>query len=447
MRNRTQPIYTSGVRRIRDRETPLVAQPSYNRNFLTDATPTIATYDPFYTVGAITGGGGPSGYGVVGNKGVLQFQRPGEPNTELSKQLPIEYEVTSSNVPVQPYGYKFAPSVYNVFRQTTTLGAIWVVSNLTKSASPAVTGPDGLTSAFVLTATANNGAITQTIGAFPPGSQTFVFSIWVRRVTGTGAFQMTVNNTTWTTVAVTSNWKRVFVTGTGPVLSDPKILGVRLATINDVVEVAFPVCELTSGPAFVQPTMEIVSSQTSPSYSSNLYLAYVSDLENPITWYGNELLNKLEGTILIEVDLTTRGLVSDAGYALFSFDDEADTYFSLSVVRGTEPAVADTGYIVFSATNQGDVIVDDSLAGPFSNTKFKLAISWKDQSNLVYAYTDLTAQNRVGIQDFSSLGAIIKAPRFGAIICQGISSYMKNIRVWKDYKTPAELINIFNQTV
>jgi len=444
VRNRTQPIYTSGVRRIRDRETSLVAQPSYNRNFLTNATPTIV--DQFYSIGAITGTGGPIGYGVVGNKGLLQFQRPGEPNTELSNQLPIEYEVTSSNVPVQPYGYKFAPSVYNVFRQTTTLGALWVVSNLTKSASPAVTGPDGLTSAFVLTATANDGSITQAVTNFPI-NKTFVFSIWVRRVTGTGNFQMTVDNTTWTTVAVTSNWKRVFVTGASGGTLASRTFGVRLATINDVVEVAFPVGELTSSAAFVQPTMEIVSSQSTPNQSSNLYLAYVSDLENPITWYGNELLNKLEGTILIEVDLTTRGLVSDAGYAMFTFDDEADTYFSLSVARGTDPAIVDGGYIVFSALNQGDVIVDDSLPGPFSNTKFKLAISWKDQSNLVYAYTDLTAPNRVGIQDFSSLGAIIKAPRFGVILCQGISSYMKNLRVWKDYKTPAELINIFNQTV
>ena len=79
--------------------------------------------------------------------------------------------------------------------------AVWSGTNVTRAKN--AVGADGVASgATTLTATAASGTVLQ---ALSHASQSRVFSAYVRRVTGTGAIQMTTNGgTNWTTVTISS---------------------------------------------------------------------------------------------------------------------------------------------------------------------------------------------------------------------------------------------------
>lgn len=110
--------------------------------------------------------------------------------------------------------------------------AAWVKTSMTVAKT--ATGIDGAAnSASRLTATGANGRITQSIA----GSSTArVVSFYLRRVSGTGTVEITMNNFTNTQVVVlTSDWQRFELGGT---LSNPNI-GVRCVTSGDVIEMDF----------------------------------------------------------------------------------------------------------------------------------------------------------------------------------------------------------------
>jgi len=110
--------------------------------------------------------------------------------------------------------------------------AAWTASNVTTAKTAA--GPDGVSnSATTLTATAGNGTVLQSITS---ASAARITSCWIKRRTGTGTINLTMDNGgTWTAVTVTSSWTMVEVpsaTSTNP------IIGVRIVTSGDAVDVA-----------------------------------------------------------------------------------------------------------------------------------------------------------------------------------------------------------------
>lgn len=107
--------------------------------------------------------------------------------------------------------------------------AAWAATNVTKSAN-ADLAPDTALTAELLTASAGNGTVIQDLGTI--ASAAFVGSIYLKRVTGSGNIQLTLDGgSTWTTVAVTSTWTRFSITQT---LANPDF-GVRIATNTDAV--------------------------------------------------------------------------------------------------------------------------------------------------------------------------------------------------------------------
>ena len=109
--------------------------------------------------------------------------------------------------------------------------AAWVVSNITKG-SDSVTAPDGAANTAVrLTASAANGTCLQTITSV---IDDYVYSVYMKRVTGTGDIDLTLDNgTTWTTKTLTSSWQRfdiVDASETNPVI------GVRIVTDTDAID-------------------------------------------------------------------------------------------------------------------------------------------------------------------------------------------------------------------
>lgn len=108
--------------------------------------------------------------------------------------------------------------------------AAWVATNVTTAKT--ATGADGAAnSATTLTATAGNGTVLQT---FTSASATRQYGAFVKRRTGSGNIQMTVDNgTTWTTVTVTSDWTMVSINQTA--VTNP-VIGWRIVTSGDAID-------------------------------------------------------------------------------------------------------------------------------------------------------------------------------------------------------------------
>ena len=107
--------------------------------------------------------------------------------------------------------------------------ASWAKSNVTVSAN-STTAPDGTTTADTLTASAGNGTVIQDLGVVASAAKNG--SVWLKRLTGTGNIDLTLDNgSTWTTAAVTSSWTRFSVTQT---LANEDF-GIRIVTSGDAV--------------------------------------------------------------------------------------------------------------------------------------------------------------------------------------------------------------------
>jgi hypothetical protein len=106
--------------------------------------------------------------------------------------------------------------------------AAWVKTNVT--AAKDQTGIDGVASAASsLTATANDGTCIQTI-TLASGSRTG--SVYLKRITGTGNIQVTLDGTTYSEVdLLDTEWRRIVLSGT---VTNPTV-GIKLAVSGDVV--------------------------------------------------------------------------------------------------------------------------------------------------------------------------------------------------------------------
>jgi hypothetical protein len=107
--------------------------------------------------------------------------------------------------------------------------AAWVKSNATVAAN-SVAAPDGTMTADTLTASGANGTALQT---FTASAVPYTFSVWLRRLTGTGNVQLTVDGTTYATVTLTTAWARFETTLTPSAGS--RTAGVRIVTSGDAV--------------------------------------------------------------------------------------------------------------------------------------------------------------------------------------------------------------------
>ena len=127
-------------------------------------------------------------------------------------------------------GYQVEGARTNLVLQSQTAGTTWTATNVTVAAD-SIAAPDGTTTADTLTASAGNGTWLQGVTV---ASAAKTFSIWLKRKTGTGNIDLTLDNgATWTTKAITSSWAKYEITQT---LANPTV-GVRIVTNADAVYV------------------------------------------------------------------------------------------------------------------------------------------------------------------------------------------------------------------
>jgi hypothetical protein len=152
--------------------------------------------------------------------------------------------------------------------------AAWAATNVTVARNQV--GIDGLAnSACSLTATAGNGTVLQ---AVTDGSKARYFSVWIKRITGTGTVEVTLDNgSTWTAVTVTSAYTRVGATQT---LANPTV-GVRLVTDTDAVAVDFAQLEDAA-----YPSSPIATAGSSATRAADVVTASVTSVASPLTGFA-----------------------------------------------------------------------------------------------------------------------------------------------------------------
>ena len=128
------------------------------------------------------------------------------------------------------YGTQTAKAEENLLIRSQDYSATWTVTSLTPVTGK--TAPDATSTATEFTASAANAVLTQGYTAI---AGSYTFSVFLRRVTGSGDIQIAADNGTWTTKVITGTWARYDVTQT--VAAGSKTAGVRVVTDTDAIEV------------------------------------------------------------------------------------------------------------------------------------------------------------------------------------------------------------------
>lgn len=132
---------------------------------------------------------------------------------------------TGSNGLVQ-----YTPQSVNLLTFTQEFdNAGWAKTNATIAAN-SIAAPDTTNTADTITAGAANATVLQ---AFTASAVPYTFSVWLRRLTGTGNVEITVDGTTYVAVAVTTTWTRFSTTLTPA--AGARNAGIRVVTSADAV--------------------------------------------------------------------------------------------------------------------------------------------------------------------------------------------------------------------
>ncbi len=173
-----------------------------------------------------------SGYVTTAGTNVARFDH--DPTTLAPRGLLVEAQATN---------------LLNWSASFATSGGTnnnWADTNITRSSLGF--DPTGVTAAITFSASAGNATIISSAAIGTSAARTF--SVWLRRVSGTGNIQYTQNNgTNWTTQAITATWTRYTFTHT----VDHRV-GIRIVTSGDAIEMWGAKLETGSGASSYIPT-------------------------------------------------------------------------------------------------------------------------------------------------------------------------------------------------
>lgn len=117
----------------------------------------------------------------------------------------------------------------NLLGFTESLTTGWTNTNTTDAIAAEV-NPNNLTGAVDVAATAGNGTLLSSLSLL---ASPYTFSIWLKRKTGSGTVEITVDGTTYVAAAVTGAWTRFSTTLTPT--AGTRTPGIRLVTSGDAV--------------------------------------------------------------------------------------------------------------------------------------------------------------------------------------------------------------------
>ncbi len=140
----------------------------------------------------------------------------------------------------------------------------WTKSSAT--ATKTATGIDGApNSATRLTATSSNGRLSQ---ALTLGAATRRWSIYARRITGSGTISLTINNfSSTTTITLTTAWQRFDMTC---VDANPTV-GIQIATSGDAIEVDCAQFETDATTSCLYPSTPILTTTAAVTRAADTF--------------------------------------------------------------------------------------------------------------------------------------------------------------------------------
>ncbi len=231
----------------------------------------------------------------------------------------------------------------------------WADTNLTRT-STNNTSPRNDATALQITASAGNGTIISSAAIGTSASRTL--SVWLRRVTGTGNIQYTLDNgSTYTTQAITSSWVRYSFAAT----TAAQRVGFRVVTSGDAIEIWGAQLEAGSGASSYVAT---VASQV----TRNADMCYLTDFAG---WSAGGNFNTAEGTLFVDQAVTYVGTTS---YPMggFSTSNTAESRFGWQYRQGDAPqgyrGLVNAGYVFELPVGAGWTI-------PSGTTRFRHAMS------------------------------------------------------------------------
>lgn len=194
---------------------------------------------------------------------------------------PSTYTATTSSQyygPRYPYAYNGTTwdaqgllaeqAATNVLTYSQTLATDWTDTNITR-VSTTRTSPDGTGNALEVSASAGNATIIR--NAAVGSSALRVLSVYLKRVTGTGDIQYTLDNgSTWTTQAITSSW----LLYSFPATSADQRVGFRIVTSGDAIQIWGTQLEAGSSPTSYIPNL--ATGTTTRNADSSLAFSAIS---------------------------------------------------------------------------------------------------------------------------------------------------------------------------
>ena len=234
--------------------------------------------------------------------------------------------------------------------------AAWNQNTATITANTTVS-PDGTQNAD----TATNVSGTQ-IGQSQGGGvigQSYTFSVWIKRLVGSGAIQIRDINNTAATISVTSEWQRFQITGTAS--STTLRAYFNITTIGDSIAIWGAQLEAGSYPTSYIPT-------TSASVTRVADAASKTGISS--------LIGQSEGTLFAEVDLRS---TSSTKRILYLSDGTTN-----NEIRITSNA-SNVGDIQYAVRVAGVLEVNSfSPTNVYTNGIFKIAVAYKLNDFVLY---------------------------------------------------------------
>jgi hypothetical protein len=292
------------------------------------SAPTIAAFTSLFTFT----GGNQSYY--MGPAGLLV---PSATNTPR-----IEYDASGNCLGLLMEAARTNLGLYS----NDATNAAWAKTNMT--ADKTATGPDGVSlSASTIIATSGNATCLQSITS---ASAQRTFSIWLKRLAGTGNIDLTVDNgSTWTTKTITSSWAKYSITQSA--VTNP-IFGIRIVTSAD-------------GVCFWGAQLESAAFASSTIPTTTTSVARTVDIATRVL---SSEFSATAGSVAV-VGTASGGQDAGAGQHVISFDDntaaERMRFFRLLGSDTAEFRVADNN------------VTQAGLTGTFANnTLYRAAMAW-----------------------------------------------------------------------
>ena len=245
----------------------------------------------------------------------------------------------------------------------------WADTNLTRTSTNNIS-PRNDATALRITASTGNGTVISSAAMGTSAERTF--SIWLRRVIGTGNIQYTLDNgSTYTTQAITSSWVRYTFAAT----TAAQRVGIRIVTSGDSIELWGAQLEASAGASSYIPT----GASQGTRAEDGVVLSNLSGIA----------FNQSAGTIYSQLEIVEKSRGSFVPYGSFDTSGGGRCWWWLRHNHDTSVGQR----ILGNAFNSGGVAAITSSNYTHSSGVFKFATSLDPVAGrMVYAIAGGSAQ-------------------------------------------------------